>query len=83
MDSISPVVISPRPAQDHLNMIKGQHADILTGIQNQAMKIAQFNANKVTADKEKASLDAQANKDNALNMQKQQELELKRMALSQ
>lgn len=46
MDNISPTVITSKAAQNHLNDIKFQHADILTGIQNQAVKVADYNAQK-------------------------------------
>lgn len=81
MDKFTPTVISSRPANDHLNMVKAQHLDIVSGIQNQALKVNEYNQNKILAGKEKAAVDAEANKNNIADMRKQQELELKRMAL--
>jgi hypothetical protein len=81
MDTTKPAVISSKPALTHLDMVKGQHLQILQGIQDQAIKVAQFNQQKDLADNEKSKIDAEANKENVMNQQKQQELELKKMAL--
>lgn len=83
MDKNPVTIVNSKVASDDLNKIRLQHADILMGMQNQAQKVAQFNQDRMMADKEKKSLDAQTNKDNIENIRKQQELDLKRMALMQ
>lgn len=46
MDSINPIVLTSKQATDHLNKIKVEHSDLLTGIQNQAMKVEAYNQQK-------------------------------------
>ena len=74
-------VITSRKAKDHLEMVKGNYSNIIQGMANQSMKVAQYNQQMDNESKEKIALDNETNQNNVLNMQKQQELELKRMAL--
>lgn len=76
-------VITSRPAQKQYANIQSQHQDLLTGIQAQSERVRQVNetrdANRM------ASVAAQEQAQNAkITLQlKQQEIELKRAALSQ
>lgn len=45
-NNYSPAVITSRKAQDHFDDIKFQHTNILQGMQEQSMKVAQFNSEK-------------------------------------
>lgn len=87
------MVINANKAQDHFNDIKMQHSEILSGIQEHALRVAGYkseqDANKKIADQEskaakqesdKANLEGQAK---ILEQQnKQQELAIKQAALS-
>lgn len=68
MDKISPIVITAKKAEDHLNGIKVQHADIVNGIQMQSMKVAQFNADKEAKD----AIDRQQKEATTMENNKQQ-----------
>ena len=90
---MQPVVITSKPAADHVEMIKTQHAAILDGIANQATKVAAYNqqraselaaknTEKMAFEKEKSIADTQAKKDANDMALKQEELSIKRSALS-
>ena len=93
MDSYSPIVITSKLAENHLNSIKAKHADILQGMQAQAQKIATFNQEKaqqaqmenersasMKMENDKAAIDAQTRMLEQQN--KQRELDIKAQALS-
>ncbi len=91
------VITSKKAQQDYLN-IKSRHADILTGMTNQKMRVDQYNQQKdqqkMAMDQNQATMQAEMDKEkmaqgtiqqkNTMDFQqKQQELELKKIALSQ
>lgn len=78
----SPAVITSKAAQDHLNMIKQNHAEITDAIANQSQIVAERNAMRSQQEQAKRAELAQAQKEAAVMAQKQQELELKRLALN-
>lgn len=91
--TFSPAVITSRKASDDLDHIKIQHADILGGMQNQAIKLATLNQQKaaeaanqqaVRAETDKAMLTAntEVQKISMQNDLKREELAIKRAALS-
>jgi len=45
-DSISPIVISAKPAEKHLETIKAFHNDMITGMKNQSLKVNAYNQQK-------------------------------------
>jgi multidrug resistance efflux pump len=69
MDTISPVILTSRVAQEHFNKIKADHEQLLQGMQAQAQRVTQFNADK-DARQQEAMLQAQ-------DQQAKQEKELK------
>lgn len=90
---MSPAVITSRVASKDLEKIKAQHADILTGIANQTIKIQQYNQQKSVEQQnqqvmrnelEKEKMAANTNDmKTALDFQtKQSELDIKRAALT-
>lgn len=82
METFSPVVITSKPATEHLNKIKAEHADVLTGIQNQSLKVEQYNMQKDAERKDKIAVDTQNAKDNVAISQKNKELAIKEQALT-
>lgn len=82
MDKINPVVITSKPAVDHLNKIKLEHSDIINNIQNQALKVQQYNIQKEAKLAEKATQDATIAKDQAETERKNKELSIKEQALT-
>lgn len=89
MDSISPIVVTSKPAEQHYYKVVAEHSDMVDRMANQSIKVQAYNeAQKVEANQNKINLD-QSNKDAAEASRKSQELdlknkdiELKRMALS-
>lgn len=92
MDKFSPIIITSKAAESHLNDIKAQHSDIVAGIQAQASRVANFHAeneskrqsenmqnqtNQMENDKQK--MDAETKKLEAEN--KAKELSIKEQAL--
>lgn len=77
----TPVITSQR-AQDHLGMVKGHYADIIRGMTDQSQRVSVYNQQVAAGDMEKQQLRSEENQNVALNKQKQDELEIKRLALS-
>lgn len=84
-----PIIITAKAAEDHLNKIRMEHANILTGIDNQKILVDQYNQNqqvereKQEVKQEKLSVrSAQASKDQLEHDRKMKELEIKSAALS-
>lgn len=89
----SPSVITSRPAQDHLQDIKGDHAAILEGMANQKLRVDAFNMQKQSEmaaentmktefEKEKMVNDTTVKKNEMDFATKQAEIDVKRAALS-
>ncbi len=78
----SPAVITSKMADDHYNMIKANHSDILKGIQDQAVKVQQYNMQKDMDRQQKEAQAAETMKNQLEQEQKQQELAIKAAALS-
>lgn len=91
--TFSPIVINSKAAQKDLNSIKAQHTDIVQGIQDQALKVANYtieqNAKKEIEtqqkqtseiDNQKSMADAEVKRMDAEN--KRRELDIKQQALS-
>lgn len=90
---MNPIVITSKAAENHLNTIKSQHADIIQGMNDQATRVAQLKAERMQnqqvtdqanqaakTESDKAALDGQAR---ILEQQnKAQELAIKQQALS-
>lgn len=94
LKKISPTVITSRAASKEFERIKGRHADILTGLTNQKMRVDAQNQQKATEmqnqqvmkndiDKAKMVNDTTANKDAMDFALRQSEIDIKRAALSQ
>jgi hypothetical protein len=93
MDTLKPIVVTAKKAEDHLNKIKVEHSDMLQGMNDQSLRVTQLKSErdnqKQVADQEqkaskmesdKANLDGQAR---ILEQQnKAQELAIKQQALS-
>lgn len=90
----SPSVITSKPAQDHLNTIKTDHASILEGMANQKVRVDAYNMQKQSEmatqnamqsemQKEKMVNDTTAKKNEMDFAMKQSEIDVKRAALSQ
>ena len=76
MDSFSPIVITSRIANKHFNDIRSQHGDIVKGMQDQALRVSQFNADKEM----KSQMEMQQKRENETNQQKlQMDAETKRL----
>lgn len=93
MDTIKPIVITGKAAENHLNTIKNQHADMVQGIQDQSMRVAEFNANRQMQQQQanqeakaaKTESDKQAMEGQAKILEQQnkaQELAIKQQALA-
>ncbi len=91
--TLSPAVITSKVASDDLNRIKGTHSDLLKGMAIQADKVSQYRAQKATElqaqntmkmqmDKEKQIANTEAQNTAMTFAQKQNELDIKRAALS-
>lgn len=94
MDKIKPIIINAKPAQRHLDMVRGQHTSILNDMQNHALKVQMYNQNKLIEkqnqqmkddelQKEFRTTQATQQKESADRDLKLKEVELKRMALTQ
>ncbi len=92
--TISPSVITSKAAQNDLNKIKMAHGELVTGMASQTakvigaqqLKMADMQAqetNRMQMDKEKAIANTAAQKDALTFAQKQQELDIKKAALTQ
>jgi hypothetical protein len=86
-------VLTSRVAKDHFNGIKVEHADILKGIQEQSMRVNAYNQEKALRDTALDQARMQEEKDQQVAAStaqkeaneaalKQQELDIKRAALS-
>lgn len=86
-------VVTSRAADQNIENIRSQHADILDGLTNQSAKVQAFNQQKqvqaqqdaqmkAQAKTDQMKIDAQSRKDSMEMEQKNRELELKRMALT-
>lgn len=86
-------VITSKAAQNDLNKIKGIHADLLTGMANQATKVANFQQNKQAEvanrqivnsqiEAEKMTANTQAQKSALDFAQKQSEIDIKRAQMT-
>ncbi len=91
-EKFSPTIINSKKAQDHLNKIRGEHSNLLTGIQNQSLRVQQFNQQRQLQqqeeslrqgeiDKEFRATQAAQQKESMQNDLKTKELEIKRQAL--
>lgn len=89
MNTFSPIVITSRKAQDHYNKVKIEHADILTGMENQRLQVEKYNQqqavekqNQAIMQKEQQEKEMQTQKDMLEHQRKMEEIEIKRQALS-
>lgn len=91
--TITTSVLTSKVAQDHLGKIRAEHADMMQGIQDQALKVGAYNQQKAAeqaqtalaqaeADKQMQLANTQAEKDRTMAALKQQEIDIKRAALS-
>lgn len=90
---VSPAVITSKLATNHLNEIKMKHSDIVQGIADQSVRVANYNA-QINAEKkaredqmkaesiqnEKARVESETKRMEAEN--KRRELDIKQQALS-
>lgn len=94
MESISPTIISSKPAERHLDKIRAEHSTLLDSMATQAARVKQFNLQRDSERMQKSQMDSEMNQkmmersDNnqkaSMDMaMKTKELELKRMALTQ
>ena len=90
---ITPVVNSKEATKDLFD-IKSRHADMLVGMQNQATRVQAYNQErqnqmtienqaKTQADTERMKIQSEADKNRMAMEQKNKELEVKRLALTQ
>lgn len=93
MDSYAPIVITSRAAENHLNTIKSHHTDLLQRMQEQNMKVQNYNAQKQadqamqverdqTAQKENKQFEMDSQSKMLEQQNKQRELEIKASALT-
>ncbi len=91
---IRPTVITSKAASKDYNRIVAAHADLLTGMANHSVKVANYNTQKQTElanknamqaemQKETMASNTQAAKDSQEFALRQGELDIKRAALSQ
>lgn len=91
---INPLVFTSKKAQEFVEDVKTKHADIVTGLQDQAMRLADISARKeaerLTNDKEEKTRGFEREKlqmtDNIKRMEldnKKRELEIKAQALTE
>ncbi len=74
-------VVTSKKATEHYNEIKQKHEEIIKELNAHTLKVQAYKENqKLEAEGKKAS-DMEAHKENQKNIQKQQELEIKRMTL--
>lgn len=74
MDTISPVVITSKAADEHINTIKMQHSDLLQGMQDQQTRVTQYHAQKQAdfqAEQQVQRDQQQQEKENNININKQ------------
>lgn len=92
MDTFKTPVVTSKEADKHIETIKSQHADILTGMQNQSLKVKAYNDTKEqktreeaiqqsTVDTERMKINSELEKNRIVIEQKNKELEIKKMAL--
>ncbi len=74
-------VLTSRKAKEHYEEIKQKHAEIITELNEHNLKVKEFRANEKIETDNKNAVEAENQKENQKNVQKQQELEIKRMAL--
>lgn len=84
MDKIfKPTVLTSRLASKDLERIKMLHKDILTGMQDQSLKVQAFKQQKDLERQNKSAMDAQSQKDSREADLKSKELSIKEQALYQ
>lgn len=71
MDNFSPIIVTSKQATDHLEKIKAEHADILTGIQNQKVKVEQYKQKKLVEQQNKQMQDKEIQDKQMQDQQKQ------------
>lgn len=92
-NTFSPIVITSKTANQHLNGIKNQHSELIQGMQQQSARVSQFNADKqlqMQAQDQQAKAEQQASQKQQMDSQakileqqnKAQELAIKQQALS-
>ena len=82
MEKYSPIIIDSKMAEDHLNKIRTEHADILSSMVSHQAKVEQYNQQKeaeriANEEKQRVSM-----KEEAERQAKMKELEIKQQALS-
>jgi septal ring factor EnvC (AmiA/AmiB activator) len=89
MNTYSPIIINAKKAQEHYNKVKMEHADILTGLENQRLQVEKYNQqqmvekqNQANIQREQEEKQMQTQKDMLEHQRKMEELEIKRQALS-
>ncbi len=81
MDQFSNPIVTSRVANDHFNDILVRHADIVSGINNQAEKVKMYQDHQGAMAAQNTATNVQMEKDRMASEQKDKELELKRLAL--
>lgn len=82
MDKINPVVITSKQADTHLNKIRSEHTDVLRGLQDQAVKVQEYNQQKEISRKEQEAIDTENESKQLEQINKSRELEIKANALA-
>ncbi len=60
-ESINPIVISAKPAMQHLEKIKSFHNDMLQNMSNQALRVKAFNDEKEAKQRDEAMRNTEIN----------------------
>lgn len=85
MQPFSPTIISSKAAENHLEKVRSEHADLLTSMIDQANKVAAFNQvrdlEKKTQVRDEQVRADQVQKTSADQANKSKELEIKKLAL--
>ena len=82
MDSFSKPIVTSKVATDHYNDIIARRIDIVSGIRQQADKVALYNQTRAQEEAQRKTDILAQEKDRMANEQKNKELEIKRLALS-
>lgn len=80
--NFKPIILNSKMATKHLNNVMVEHNNILAGIQNQSLKVEQYNQQQQMQAQEKEQIKATNDRDILEQQNKAQELAIKEQALS-
>jgi len=83
MENFITPVVNSKAADKDLFDIKARHADILLGINNQSLRVKEYNQNKSAMDTERMKIKSESDKNRMEADRKNKELEIKKLALIQ